>query len=177
MPVRKLASAVAAASLAGVAVLGVAAPAAAQEYPPAPAPAISDATVVAGQTVTVVAPPGTFTPDTTVTVTVPGLDISGTVDAAADGGAAFDFVVPADAQPGNYEVVFAADGQTVTVPFAVVEAAGAPAEQDTQGSALPRTGSDTVIPLTLAGVGLVAVGGGLVLSARRRRSAIPASLA
>lgn len=182
MLVRKLASAAAAASICAAAVFGVAAPVNAQEYPPAGDVAISDTTVVAGQTVTVTAPAGSFEPETTVTVTVPDLGVSGTTTAAADGGATFTFEVPDGAQPGVFEVVLTgAGGETVTVPFEVVAAAGpAPVQADDeqdQGSALPRTGADDVIPLTIAGVSLVALGGGLVVAARRRRDALPAGVA
>lgn len=184
MTARTLASAVAAAALAGAAVLGTAAPVTAQEYPPAQGGVISDTTVVAGQTVTVTVAPGTFAPAATVDVTVPGLGVSGTTEAAADGGAQFSFEVPAGAQTGSYEVVFASGGTTVAVPFEVVAtpaAAPAPeqADQDevAQGSVLPRTGADQLLPLTIGGVVLVVVGGGIVVAARRRRDTLPGSLA
>lgn len=180
MTARTLASALAAAALAGAAVLGTAAPATAQEYPPAQEGVISDSTVVAGQTVTVEVGPGTFAPEITVTVTVPGLDVSGTTESAADGGAEFSFTVPSDAPTGTFEVVFTGGGTTVAVPFEVVGAAAAPVQevdQVEQGSALPRTGADQVIPLTIGGVVLVAVGGGMVVAARRRRDTLPTSLA
>lgn len=185
MTSRKLASAAAAASLAGVAVLGMGAPAVAQTYPPvATPPSISDATVVAGQRVTVNSGAGSFDANSVVTVAV--LGFSATVTADSTGNASFTFTVPADARPGRTEVTFtgvlAGQTKTVVVPFTVVAAAAAGPGRgqapDRRGTALPRTGADQLVPLTIGGVALVGIGTGIVVVARRRRETImPAGLA
>ena len=183
MTTRKLASTAAAVSLAGAAVLGLSAsPAAAPaKYPPAAGgnqAGVTDSTPVPGQTVTVDSGDGAFPAGTVVTVTVPGTSISGTATADANGNAEFTFQSPN--QAGRYEVVFTAGGDTVTVGFTVVAAAsGAPGQgQGTGGnSALPRTGSDSIVPLTITGLALVGVGGGIVVAARRRRQEMPGGLA
>jgi hypothetical protein len=182
---RKLTSAAAAVSLAGAAVLGLAAatPALAQEanspyVNTGDVPRITDSTPVPGQRVTVDSGDGAFPQGTVVTVTVSGTNISGTETAGADGSVEFTFQSPN--QPGRYDVVFAAGGQTVTVPFTVVAAAaGGPGRgQGTGGnSALPFTGTDAIVPLTITGVTLVGIGGGIVVAARRRREDMPGGVA
>lgn len=184
MTTRRLASTTAAASLAAVALLGMSAPTAAQEapYPPAPTgdSSISDSTVVAGQAVTAVSGDGTFAAGGPVDVAVACLGLDETVTADADGSASFTFTPASGADPGRCEVVFSAGGSTVTVPFTIVAAAAADpgrGQRSDAGAVLPLTGTDAVVPLTVAGVVLVGVGAGIVLSARRRREDLPAGLA
>jgi len=180
---RKLASAAAAVSLAGAAVLGMTATAAiAQDYPPASGStgaSITDATPVPGQTVTVESGDGAFPAGTVVTVTVSGTSISGSETADANGNVDFTFEAPNG--PGRFEVLFSGAGRTVSVPFTVVAAAaGGPGQGQGAGgnSALPRTGSDSIVPLTLTGVALVGIGGGIVVAAaRRRREDMPGGIA
>lgn len=173
MTSRQLASAAAAASLAGVAVLGLSAPASAQVYPPASgAGTISDTTVVPGQTVKVNSGSGTFTPGTGVAVAITCADVTGTVTADGTGNAPFTFTPPAGTPAGPCTVVFTGtNGRAaakVSVPFTIVlpvAGGGGPVA----GGGLPRTGSDQIVPLTITGIALVGVGASSIVAARRRR--------
>ena len=175
MTARRLASAAAALSLAGAAMLGMSAPAVAQTapYPPAPtAPAgISDATVVPGQEVTANSGTGSFTAGSQVDVRVLGISETRTADAT--GNVSFTFRVPEGTAPGRYSVVFANEQNRVEVPFTVVAAQAA----DPGRGQLPLTGSDQLVPLTVAGVALVGIGAGIVVASRRRRETLPGGLA
>lgn len=179
MSFRKLASIVAAAPLAGVAVLGLSTPAIAQVYPPASTPAaISDTTVTPGQTVTVNSGSGSFAVAASVEVKV--LGITETRKADASGNVSFTFTVPANAPTGRASVVFSNSANRVEVPFTVVAAAAAgPGQgQRPSGSGLPLTGADQLVPLTITGVALVGIGAGIVVASRRRRETnMPAGLA
>ena len=180
MTSRKLASAAAAASLAGAAVLGMAAPAAAQTascYPNCTA-AINDRTLAPGQSAQVTSGNGTFNPGMSVAVTVPGTSISGTVTADAQGNATFNFTVPAGTRPGNFDVVFTAGTNVRRVSFTVVAAAAAQGQATSAGArSLPRTGADQMVPLAISGIALVGIGAGIVVASRRRREDMPAGIA
>ena len=181
MSFRKLASASAAASVAGVAVLGMSAPANAQAYPPASTPAsVSDSTVVLGQVFTLNSGNG-FCPRGTVQVTV-----FGTTDAAdaidGNGNASESATVPNNTAPGPQTATFrCSSGNTVAVAFDVVAAAVATpvqVQQPNRGGGLPRTGADQIVPLTITGVALVGIGAGIVVASRRRReTSMPSGLA
>lgn len=182
MSFRKLASVSAAASLAGVAVLGMSAPANAQSYPPLSTPAsVSDSTVVLGQMFTINSGNG-FCPNGTAQVTV-----FGTTDAAdaidANGNASESATVPSGTAPGAQTATFrCSDGKTVAVAFSVVTAVaagpGQRPQQPARSGALPRTGADQIVPLTITGVALVGIGAGIVVASRRRReTSMPAGLA
>jgi len=159
-------------------------PAFAQEakYPPAAGSdvaGVTDATATAGQPITADTGTGFCPAGSAVTVAVTGTDITGQTTADADGRSEFTFDAPS--QPGAYEVVFTcADGSDVAVSFTVESPATGGAVPDTGnggGGALPRTGSDSIVPLTLTGLGLVGVGGGIIVAARRRRQDMPGGLA
>ncbi|HEX2576239.1 MAG TPA: LPXTG cell wall anchor domain-containing protein [Aquihabitans sp.] len=134
-------------------------------------------------------------PGSTVTVTlVPG-DVSGaipsplpagsievgTTTADGDGNFTLEFTVPADAEPGTYTVVTSCDGivRGETIVVAATDAVppgttpgGTPGTTPASsggGGSLPRTGSD-VDRIGLIGAGLVAAGGAVALTARKRRS-------
>ncbi|MBW3648184.1 MAG: LPXTG cell wall anchor domain-containing protein [Actinobacteria bacterium] len=179
MTSRKLLSAAAAASLAGVAVLGLGTPAFAQDYPPADSPAaISDSTVVPGQTVTANSGSGSFVAGSSVDVMVLGVSTTRTADAS--GNVSVTFRVPENTPPGDFSVVFSNDTNRVEVPFTVVAAAAAgPGQgQGQTGIGLPLTGADQIVPLTITGVALVGIGAGIVVASRRRReTSMPAGLA
>jgi len=129
-----------------------------------------------------------------VNVTIPRTSVAGTVTADNTGNGRFTFTLPQGTPPGRYAVVFvgprsgiavgrfgmAAGGtmNTVEVPFTVVSAAAAGPGQGQRSSALPTTGSDQMIPLTITGVALVGIGAGIVVAAgRRRQSSMPQGLA
>lgn len=163
-----------------VATIGLlAAPAAAEQYPPAPSGlAVSDTCPTPGQNVTISG--GTFSPGATVTFTL-GSTSLGTATADGAGNAALPVAIPAGTSPGNHTITAAGpapDGQLslsarVSVAADGCEgegAAGAPAGENAGGGTLPRTGDDLAIPLMQIGLGLAAVGGVLLaLSAKRRR--------
>ena len=190
MTSRKLASALAATSLAGAAVLGMSTPALAQ-YPVSPSPAApggagtpSDTTPVPGQNITITFPSGSFTAGSTVAVTIPALGITTTAIANPQGGLTFSLAVPAGATPGQVRASFSGtlNGAAVvrTSSLTVVAAAAASpgrGQGSAGNSALPRTGSDQIVPLAIAGLALVGVGGGIVVASRRRREDLPGSIA
>jgi hypothetical protein len=180
MSFRKLASASAAASLAGVAVLGMSTPAIAQDYPPANTPpSVSDSTVVLGQMFTINSGNG-FCPGGTAQVTVFGTTTAADVD--GNGNASESVTVPPGTAPGPKTATFrCSDGKTVDVAFTVVAAAAAgpgQGQRPSTGGTLSRTGADQIVPLTITGVALVGIGAGIVVASRRRReTSMPAGLA
>jgi LPXTG-motif cell wall-anchored protein len=153
-----------------VALVVIAAPAGAQQYPPAANfLAVSDTTVVPGQTITITT--GTYLSGSTVTFTFFSDPTTlGSAVANAVGVASAQATVPADAPLGTHTIQASgesADGPLVqTVSVTVVPAAQAGAAVT---GALPRTGSNGTIPLTRVAAVLVAGGGALVFAARRRR--------
>lgn len=192
MTSRKLASAVAAASLAGASVVGMAAPALAQTGSTTPVTrGVSDSSITAGETITVNTGSGSFVPGSTVTVTIPGLGISGSVVVDGLGNARFQFKVPAGTAPGNFSVNFAGAPAPVSVPFTVVASAAAGSGTGSTGSgstgtgtaarasgtSLPRTGADQMVPLAISGLALVGIGAGIVVASRRRREDLPGGIA
>ena len=179
MTMHKMSSVAAAVGLAGLAVLGTAASASAAPSPESCAygmtcqVSVSDSTVVRGQSVTASTGAGAFAPGSTVTVKVLGSTY--TVTAASDGSASITFTVPDHAKPGTRHAVFTGGGATVRVAFEIVAGSVeavvvAEDEAVTGGSALPFTGSDDVVALSVAGLTLVGAGAGFVVVARRRGS-------
>ena len=171
-----------AASLTGLAIgvtalVGLAGPAQAQDpkYPASPAPrqegagaGASDTTPAPGQQVTVSSGAGTFTPGSTVTVTVGG-EVVGTVTAGADGSAVITITAPTT--PGRFQVVFSGtdDGAAATESIALTVQAAAAGGGGFAGG-LPRTGADAVVPMAASGIALVLAGAGAIVVARRRSS-------
>jgi LPXTG-motif cell wall-anchored protein len=101
----------------------------------------------------------------------------GSFTANSSGAAVATFTVPSNLANGRHNVVFKGvkNGQptTVRVPFTVSGTAGsAGAAGATRSSQLPRTGADSIAELTAAGITLVAVGGVIVVAARRRRDSM-----
>lgn len=169
----KTATAAATLTFAGLAVFGTGTAALAQEstcYPTCEAGA-SDSTVTPGQAVTFNSGSGSFAPGSEVEVAV--LNETFTRTAAVNGNVSLTYTVPESTPPGRYEVVFTGAGNTVRVPFSVVAAAAASPGR----GQLPRTGSEDLVALGLAGGALVAAGASMVVVARRRRELPPGSLA
>src|SRR5262245_21192435 len=163
-------------ALGGLAVLAMAAPAAAQQYPPAVnSLTCSDTTPTPGQTITFEG--RTFAPDSTVTVTLDSAPL-GSATANADGVIALQATIPADTSLGDHTFVAtrpAPNGHTLTLSLVcrVVPAESA----GTTGGPLPNTGSNNTLPLVQIGLGLLAVGGVIYAIASRRRKALgPVSL-
>ncbi len=223
----RITSGAAALSIAGLVVVGLQAPAVAQEgqpgnpgqgserceaggangnqpnYPPGRRrESISDSRVERGQRVSASSGCSEFAPGQLVRFgvqTKSGFQQLGTVIATADGEAIATFTVPLNLANGQQQFVFRGLGlngvmNEVRIPFVVTGGPTAAAPGGGQGAApgggqgaapgggtisvggvqLPRTGSDTLVPLLLAGVGLVTVGTGMVVVARRRRTAFDA---
>jgi LPXTG-motif cell wall-anchored protein len=165
-----------------LALVALAAPAAAQQYPPAVNSfTVSDTTPNPGQTITAEA--RTFASGSTVTVDLsagapapiaPAAGVTLTT-ATADGSGAVtaDITIPADTALGAHTLTAsgeAPDGGplSLTVSLNVVPADG------TGGGGtgnLPRTGDDSSIPLAKLGLALAALGGVITATAAKRRKA------
>jgi hypothetical protein len=163
----------------------LAAPAAAQQYPPAVTSlALSDTCAPAGAAVTATA--RTFTAGSTVGLTVAGTPAG---SAAADGSGTATFTVTVPEADGDVELVATGEGPggplTLTANLTVdAEDCAAPApspspapgaaaptpadDDDSRGGNLPRTGSDTG-DLVRIGLALAAVGGLLLAVTHRWR--------
>jgi LPXTG-motif cell wall-anchored protein len=155
----------------------------AQQYPPEPFfLAVSDSTVVPGQTITVT---GHETPGaTSVTFTFFSVAQSlGSTTPDANGDFSASVTIPSDATLGNHTITGTDNtGREVSASVTVVAAgegddddeavAAAPgaAAPGAEAGALPRTGDDS-LPLLRVGALLLALGGVLVLLTRRRREA------
>ena len=154
-------------------------------YPPCTS-GISDRTAFPGETETVSVPSGTFTPDETVEYGVrSNYQKLGTTTAAANGSASATFAVPMNLEAGQHEVVFTGltSHKEADVAFTVIPASssapsgsssapsgltGSSGSSGASSDSLPRTGSTGVIPMTAASIGLVLLGGGVIVVARRR---------
>jgi LPXTG-motif cell wall-anchored protein len=139
--------------VAALVTLGVAGVASAQT-PPAYTPAISGAN---GHTVT----GSGFTPGTTVTVTL-GSQVLGEVLVAANGTFSLPFTPPTAC--GTYTLTATNGTQTTTSTITVQCASGV-----TPAGVLPKTGSNSSLPLTEVGAGLVAIGALVVFGVRQRQ--------
>jgi LPXTG-motif cell wall-anchored protein len=166
-----------------VAVVLMAAPAAAQQYPPAVNSfTVSDTTPTPGQTIT--AQGRTFAPGAGVTMTlssVPVVIANGSADAA--GVVTVDATIPADTPIGPHTITAAGeapDGSplslTVSINVVPADGEGESAAGADSGSSLPRTGDDTSMPLARIGLLLAAIGGIITaVAAKRRKSAAAAA--
>lgn len=160
---------------AALGVVALAAPAAAQQYPPAiNSLTVSDTTPTPGQTITIEA--RTCEPGSTVTFFLDSVTLASAVADAA-GVATVQATIPAGTPLGAHTITAscpAPDGSTLTqsVAITVVAADGAGAAPGGPGSAsLPRTGQDSSLPLARIGLGLAAIGGVLTAVAAKRRKA------
>jgi len=138
----------------GAMALMVFAPAAHAQYNPGdPGASVSDSTVSSGDTVTVTADGCEV--GSTVTFFLDGNSLgSGVAD--ADGTAAADVVITGS--PGTYTISNSCNDLTIEVTIAGAATAGA----------LPRTGSDSSLPLAQVAIVLIAAGGLLIIAARKR---------
>jgi len=166
-------------------VLGMAAPAFAQQYPPSVNfLTISDATPSPGETITLTGQ--TFQAGSTVTLTLHSEPVvlgSATADAA--GKMALQATIPSDTPLGSHTITAdgtAPDGSplSLSVSLTVVPAQGGGNAQGNQGGNqggnsgnLPRTGSEWTLFLAKLGIGLAAAGGVFVAIAAKRRKSAP----
>jgi len=163
-----------------LAVVFMAAPAAAQQYPPpVNSLTVSDPTPTPGQTIGIVG--RTFAPGATVTVTMTSGPVGlGTAAADAAGIASLQSTIPADTPVGPHTIAAvgqAPDGSelSLSVSINVVstdDATITPAANGPGGS-LPRTGDDASLPLARVGLGLAALGGVVLAVASKRRKSTP----
>ena len=116
---------------------------------------VSDSTVTRGQTITVTV--DGCEPGEEVTFFFDGAD-AGSATADDSGTATGSVTVPGDATAGEHVISNSCNDATIVV---TVEVAGTAA-------ALPRTGSDSSLPLAKVAIVLIAAGGLLVLVSRDR---------
>lgn len=202
MNARRLRHVVAATVLSGVATVSFLSPASAQDYPeptsgPGNAPTSppgnsgntpasdraegvpfrEDGDVRPGQRGHVSYGPGTVDPNGQVNGRFESTPVPlGFVRATSTGAFTFAFTVPKSAAPGQHHAIFASvkNGVPVELSVPINVVAAADANTGVLG-ALPRTGSDAVVPMISTGVALVLAGGGVVLVARRRRAEMDAA--
>ena len=142
--------------------LVLAAPASAQTtYTPPTNVTTSDSTPTSGQAVTY---SGSCATGDTVTVSVDGTAVGSTT--CANGTFSVTVTMPTLSAGSHTVVVAGAGGTASTTTFTVGAAGGG----STGGGTLPRTGGDP-FPTAQLALGLIAVGGGLVLVARKRNAA------
>jgi hypothetical protein len=110
-----------------------------------------------------------FLPGSTVTFALDGV-VLGTAIANADGVATITTTIPADTPLGPATVTATGtgcDGEALSLALGVtISAAQAPTEP------LPRTGSDTTLPLAQIAVATIVAGGFLLIMANKRRAAV-----
>lgn len=159
--------------------LMTAAPAFAQEYPPAAASCTIEVTV-APPGATVAVDCGGWLPNSEVQVFVLSEPrLLGTADVDAEGNLAADVTLPTDLEPGDHTLRLSGtnsqgEPQTVDIAFTVEgeEAPTARPEQPAAGAGLPVTGDDSLL-FGLLALGLFTAGGGALYAARRRNAAGP----
>lgn len=161
--------------LAAVALLVFTAAPAAAQYPSL---VVQPGRVVVGGQVTVTGQG--CTPGSTVVITLQrvGADsgvVVATVTAGPDGTFTASFMIPEGTAPGMYDVISECDGHTQRQPLEVLAQSvdtdpGGGGTGAGGGGSLPRTGSN-LNGVGLFGAGLLAVGGLLLLAARKRRNA------
>jgi LPXTG-motif cell wall-anchored protein len=162
-------------AVASLVLVAVAAPAAAQQYPPAVNSLVcSDTTPTPGQTISVEA--RTFAGGAEVSFTLaPDNAVVATATADAAGVVATGVTIPAGTTPGEHTLTAsgaAPDGSTLKVTCALTVVGADEADGDAVPSgALPRTGDDSSLPLAKLGLALAAIGGVITAVAAKRRKA------
>lgn len=145
----------------GVMALALFVPAAHAQYNPGtPGASVSDSTVTSGDTVTVTATG--CEPGSTVTFYLDGNTL-GSATTDDSGTASADVVITGS--PGPHQISNSCNAAVISVTIA---GAGATA------GALPRTGSDSSLPLAKIAIVLIAAGGLLIVAARDRSKKVTA---
>jgi hypothetical protein len=155
----------------------LAAPAAAQQYPPAQnGLTVSDTTPTPGQTIDITVQ--TCAPGSSVTVTLDSDQVVlGTPTADSSGVARLSATIPANTSLGAHTIIAVCTGADdaplrLTAAINVVSAGGAGSGA---GGGLPRTGDDSSLPLARIGLALLAAGGVVTAIAAKRRKAAAAA--
>lgn len=163
--------------LAGVLVIALAAPAAAQYGPSGPTVQAPSGTLVAGESITVSGQG--FPPNTEVIIYFKRAGTAGrgtrlgTVMTDSNGNFTAQVRVPSFVTAGDFTITAVAGAveQTTNVHVGgTVLRHGSSTTGGTTGH-LPRTGTSSIVPLTAIGAALVAAGGGVMLFTRQRPSA------
>lgn len=141
------------------------------QYPPGKCQLrLTRSVVAAGDTVGVAG--DGFAPGAQVRVAAAGVTLA-TVAADAGGSFATDVRIPASTAPGLHDVTAAgagAGGGTQVLSASLTVTGASRSDTAGLGPSLPRTGGDGIVPMTLAGAGLLALGAASVVAARRRRT-------
>jgi hypothetical protein len=155
----------------------LAAPAAAQQYPPAQnGLTVSDTTPTPGQTIDITVQ--TCAPGSSVTVTLDSDQVVlGTPTADSSGVARLSATIPANTSLGAHTIIAVCTGADdaplrLTAAINVVSAGGAGSGA---GGGLPRTGDDSSLPRARIGLALLAAGGVVTAIAAKRRKAAAAA--
>ena len=149
------------------ALLALAGPASAgEEYTPPPGIEVDNDTPEPGDSVTITGEGCEVGAE--VSITLDGVEVA-TATIGEDGTFSATFDVPADAEPGDYEVQVIGCGTEVL--SSIITVGGAVTTTSIGGAALPQTGSSSTEPLVRTGAVLVAAGGVLVYAVRRRQQA------
>jgi hypothetical protein len=161
---------------AAMALVAMAAPAGAQQYPPATnSLTISDTTPTPGQTVEITAQ--TYQSGASVTITMNSEPVVlGSATSDPTGVARLSGTIPANAALGTHTLVATgtgSDGQPLTLQLSFTVVAADGSGGGAGGGALPRTGDDSSLPLARIGLGLAAAGGVITAVAAKRRKAAP----
>lgn len=147
--------------------LGWAAPAFAYPAGSGPAVATNTSSTTPGGSMTVTG--SNFVPNETITLTLHSTPVTlGTTSASASGTFSVTVTIPSDTTPGTHTILASgATGDSASTTIVVTGAISPPA---TVTSGLPFTGADIA---AVSGVGAIALalGGMLVLTGRRRRTA------
>jgi LPXTG-motif cell wall-anchored protein len=165
-------------ALGALAVLAMAAPAAAQQYPPAVnSLTVSDTTPSPGQTITIQGQ--TFAQGATATVVLNSDPVTlGSATANAAGQITLQATIPVDTPLGSHTLVAsgpAPTGQMLSLSLAIQVVPAQGGGTSTSGGTLPHTGDSTSLPLAKVGLGLLAVGGVIYSIAAKRRKALSVS--
>ncbi len=155
----------------------MAAPAAAQQYPPAVnSLTVGCRTPAPGETTSLEA--RTFAAGASVTITLASDPVVlGTPVADASGVVTHQATIPAGTPSGDHTITAtgqAPDGTPLSLSASINVGAGCGAvadPDDPASGALPRTGDDSSIPLAKLGLGLAAIGGVVTAMAAKRRKA------
>jgi hypothetical protein len=164
-----------------IALVLAAAPAGAQQYPPAEnSLIISDTTPTPGQTISIEAK--TFTAGTEVTITLNSDPVVLGAPTANEGGVAgLSATIPSTVPLGSHTIVATgtgADGAPLTLTASitvVADGAGSGSGGGSGSGSLPRTGDDSSLPLARIGLALAAAGGVITAVAAKRRKAAAAA--
>jgi hypothetical protein len=159
-----------------VAAIGLtAAPVAAQQYPPEEKTiAASDTTPCPGGATTITGEG--FDAGSTVQLTLDGTTSLGSATVGDDGTFSVEVTIPETTATGEHTVSATGTGidAAITATLEVVSCEAPATTTTVVGGALPRTGSNSTMPLVRAGLALTAIGGVLlaVAAKRRRRTAV-----